>query len=277
VSDTDGPLSVLRKRLLLLGPPSLSALIGRLGDVEEYDNFCRLVREFLPEREGDILSQLTPDAQIGAFASHFEDRYFPLPPYLKEGDCEGYSQLTQAIPMIVYGVSYEDYHYMATDSRLGYILMTYLVEAPYGEENSRITFAEAAKEHVPIALLERVPERGFSSDECRQLLKDTKYEGLSYWAGTLQHDTGNAFLDIDEEDLYSGMQLPYWDRETVDELTRQWQLAEVMNQKISDLSDWLEEDPPARFEELLNFMLEGRENDATKEPNELPVGVAGEH
>jgi len=61
-----------------LNPPSLSILIAQIGEIEDYHDFVKLVKEFLPEREKDILHELTPAAQMAAFTSYFEDRYFPL-------------------------------------------------------------------------------------------------------------------------------------------------------------------------------------------------------
>ncbi len=64
----DGPLLALARRLRSLGPPSLSVLIAQLGEAQEYEEFRRLVREFLPEREGEILGRASPAAQVAAFA-----------------------------------------------------------------------------------------------------------------------------------------------------------------------------------------------------------------
>jgi len=247
-----GTLSILAGKLRSLGIPSLSALIARLEGAEEYDDFVALVREFLPEREQEILYESTPAQQVAAFASYFEDRYFPLDDSFKLGDVESYGDLTRCIPIIPLGLSYDDYQFMASDSRAGLQLMTYLVESPFGDE--RAALAEACEEHLPRNLIERVPEEGISPGELRCLV-DTKYKGLALWADIVWHDTGNVFLDVDLEDLWS-QGPPPWDREIVENLTRQWQQADRIHQQLFELVEWLEGDPPARFEELLNFILE---------------------
>lgn len=256
---TGGPLLTLAHRLLALGPPSLSALIARLGEAEDYEDFVRLIREFLPEQEREILREATPIGQIASFASHFQDRYFPLDDSLTLREVEGYSDLTRSIPAVPQGFSYDDYHDVQ-DLRIGLQLMTYLVENPFGEEDgARVALAESCAEHVSPGLLERVPEGGLSPGEAHRLLDKTPHAGVALWADIIWSDTGNFFLDVCCEDLWSEG-LPEWERESVEDLTRQWQQAEVIHNTVFDLVDWLEGYPPARFEELLNFILERRGN-----------------
>jgi len=252
----DGSLSALAQRILSLGPPSISILVARLGEIEEYQDFINLVREFLPEREAEILRNLTPDAQIAAFASYFEDRYFPLEDAVRDGAFESYCEITRGIPIILRSISYDDYHYISTDSRNGVQLATFLIEDPY-EEGERAALAEACSQIVPVELIRMVPEGGISLDEARRLLKDTQYEGLALWAEVLNQDTGNCFYDNDYESLAYG-NCPEWDKEDVEALTTQWQQADIINEKVGNLFDWLEEDPEPRFRELLNFILERR-------------------
>jgi hypothetical protein len=258
VADIDGSLATLIKKLRRLGPPSLAALVGQLAGVEDYAEFVRIVRELLPEREGDILGELTPDAQVARFASYFEDRYFPLHGFLQSGDTEGYIDLTRGMPCMVDGMVYEGYHDLAENGRPGLQLMAYLVEAPYGETEARIPLAEVCKEHVPVEDLQQVPPGGLKQDECRQLLGSTQYQALAHWSDMMGGDTHNFFLDVCDEDLYSGMELPDWSKETVEELTQQWHQADAIWKEVIDLATWLEVDPPARFKEILNFILERR-------------------
>jgi len=285
--DKHGPISALARKLRSFGPPSLSVLIARLGEVEEYADFILLVKEFLPEREVEILGQSTPSAQMAAFASYFEDRYFPLYDYFRSEEVDSYYELTHAIPVIVMGMSWEDYNEISCDSRPGIQLMTYLLESPDEDANISVALAEACAGHVPADLLQRVPEGGFSLQQLPDLLKDTPYEALANWGGIISHDTGNEFLDTDYEMLgYST--LPDWERIEVDHLTRQWQQAELINQGVTDLAVWLEGDPPARFKELLDFILlqqkeaqrkevkvDGERVDNDKRAKGLSVGAAG--
>ncbi len=257
--DKHGPLSVLARKMQSLGPPSLGVLIARLGEIEEYEDFIALVREYLPEREADVLNQSTPAGQMAAFASHFEDLYFPLDDYMKLGDAECYSDLTRAIPTICRGLSCDEYHYIATDAGPGVQLMTYLVEDPYDME-PRASLAEACREHVHVDLLQRVALVGLSPGEAHQLLDDTPYKALAIWSDIIRQDTGNFFLDTDCETLgYNGY--PDWERGVVEELTRQWLQADLLDQQVRALDDWLEGDLKTRFEEIVNFITERRESE----------------
>lgn len=255
--DRDGALLALTRRMLSLRPPSLSILIARLSEMEDYDDFVNLVKEFLPEREEDILNQLTPTAQMTAFASYFEDRYFPLEDIFKLGEGESYYELTRFIPVTVRGLSYDDYEYITSDWRPGYQLMTYILESPHDQGDDHISLAEACQEHVPVGLLQRVPEGGISLGEAHRILDDTPYKALALWADVMFANTGNFFLDTDYELLWNGMP-PEWDRETVENLTRQWQQADLIEQQICDLAEFLEGDPAIRFGEIINFILERR-------------------
>jgi hypothetical protein len=256
--ERDSPLENLGVKLKKLGPPSLSLLIALLQDAEEYRSFVSLVREFLPEEEREILRQSTPARQMSAFATHFQDRYFPLDGTFINGLAEGYSELTRRIPVIALGISWEDYHYMA-DFRPGYQLMTYLLAAPEGQDDeARIPIGEACAEHIGADLLQRIPEGGITREEAHRLLEGTPYEALAHWADILSWQTGNFFLDTAEEQLYEDAFYPEWDKGLVEQLTQEWLKAEKIEEEVGNLADWLENDPPAHFEELLNFILERR-------------------
>jgi len=249
------PLLELTRRLRA-GIPSLSSLKSQLTGWEDYLAFARLVREFLPERERDILSCPTPEEQVAAFATYFEDRYFPLDEALKQDDWLSYADLLYTIPVVLRGISYEDYNSISADGRPGIQLMSYLVADPYeGEERNAL--AEACLSYVPRELLQRVPEEGLQPMKLHQLLDETKYKGLAWWADIIWKETGNFFLDNDYEELHSYM-YPYWDKDTVEGLARHWAQANVIEEEIMSLARWLEEDPPTRFEELLNFILKER-------------------
>jgi hypothetical protein len=256
VPDRDGPLSILGRKLRSRGPPSLSTLVARLAEVEDYAFFVAIVRDLLPEREDEIIRELTPGAQIAAFASHFEDRYFPLEETFKIGDAETYSDLTRGIPIILSGISYDDYHEIASDWRPGFQLMAYIVADPYMDE-TRVALAEACAQHVPADILQQVPEEGLSTEECHRILDQTPHKALAQFADILWTETENFFLDACYEDLWN-WGIPDWDRETVDNLTQKWQQAEMIYKEVTNLATWLEEDPPGHFEELLNLILERR-------------------
>jgi len=119
----DSPLAALRERLCEVHPPSISLVLSLFQNVETYSDFVKLVRDFLPEREPEILGKTSPSAQMAAFAAYFEDRYLPLHPAFKDGEIEDdYYELLRDIPVMVMGFSWEDYHGL-NNARLGMHLM----------------------------------------------------------------------------------------------------------------------------------------------------------
>ncbi len=248
------PLMALAQKLLATGVPSLSSLVAQVTDAEGYAQFVNMVKTYLPEREQEILRDPTPASQIALFVSYFEDRYFPLDEFFRFGDFEGYADITYHIPVVVMGYSYEDYH-EACDWRPGAMLMTFLIQSPW-EDDITVSLAEACKEHVPPQLIERAGQIRLSLDDAHNLLEGTKYEPLALWADRLYYNTGNFFLDTDYEMLWGGGEILDWSPENVADLTRQWQQAELQDNKTGDFMGWLEEDLPRRFEELVTFIEE---------------------
>lgn len=247
-------LEVLVGKLTAPAPPSLSVVIAQLRDSEEFGEFINLVREFVPEHERDIMREGTPMGQMEAFASRFEVRYFPLEDAM--GNFESYRDLTRAIPVIVSGMSYDDYDGITSDGRPGVQLVTYLLESPYGDENERVALAEACTQYVPQALLQRVPESGILlREQAHTIFDGSRFASVATWGDYITQSTGNFFLDTTYEDLYSGY-APEWDKKEVQGLVTPWQQSERIKQQLNELFDWVEEKPEANFEELLNFALE---------------------
>ncbi|MBI2851978.1 MAG: hypothetical protein HYX84_02575 [Chloroflexi bacterium] len=257
----NGPLLKLGKKLRAAVPPSLNILIDRFDEFESYDDFVKLVKEYVPEHEQEILRLPSPETQIVAFASHFEDKYFPLHYSFAEAEMheiEGYSDLTRGIPLIISGLSYDDIDMLPSDGNSSQQLMSFLIPMPENQEGIHVALGEACLEYVPKELLERLPQGGFPGDELHRLLDGTRFKGLAVWADIVNSDTGNYFLDADYDMFYSSGP-PDWDMENVQALTTLWQQSEAAWGEVNTLAAWLEEDKPAHFEELLDF-IERRRN-----------------
>lgn len=253
---------LLIAKLKSLGPPSLTHLANYLSGAEDYTEFAELIREILPERELEILGEPTIGRQITTFASYFQDRYFPLHQsfFWDEWAAEmTYCDFLRGVPVILQSFSNMEYHELPGDDRAAQKLLTYLVEPQYGESQARIPLGESCLEYVSMDLLEKVPKGGFQTEDLEKWLKGTPYEGLINWAKIVTHDTGNDFIDIDEDDLYSGMELPPWNLQTVEYLTQEWHEGVLFWRPAEDLLTDVETDPANKFEELLNFILEKRD------------------
>jgi len=252
----NSPLLALADKLSARRIPSLSSLVAQIAQAEDHAAFVEMVKAYLPERVREVLDEPTPASQIAEFASRFEDRYFPLDSVFREGEVESYGDLTYHIPVVVMGFSYEDYHEVP-DWRDGALLLTYLVESPWEGEDINVSMGEACAEHVPAPLVERAGKVQLSPGEAHRLLDGTKYEPLASWADRLHYCTNNFFLDTDYEMLMNST-LPDWTPENVKELTKLWKQAEVHENKTGEFMDWVEEDLPGHFEELVTFIEERR-------------------
>lgn len=253
---TDKPLEALVFLLEGARPPSLSILISFYDKAEEFSDFVKLVKEYLPEREQEILREPTPSAQVAKFASYFEDRYLPLHSAFKDGGVEDdYAELLRDIPVEVMGIGWEDYETL-NDYRLGIQLMSFLIESPIvNEEGQRVSLADGLPSAYQVEA-ERLPAGGVKLQAAQRILKGKKWTGLRIWAEILHQSTNNWFLDTDDEARDSGM-INEWDKETVEQMAKDWKKAEAMYNQAMNFAAWLEDDElgTARFKETIDFLL----------------------
>jgi hypothetical protein len=253
------PLAALKEKLCDVHPPSISLLRSLFQNVETYNDFVKLVRDFLPEREQEILGKTTPSAQMAAFASYFEDRYLPLHPAFKEGEIEDdYYELLRDIPVMVMGFSWEDYHEL-NSTRLGMQLMCYLFEPPMQGDSDmageRVAMVDAFSPEYQCEA-RKVPEGGISLDDARLIFKGKKWIGMRNCAEYINQSTDNWFLDTDEE-MRSNMQNEEWDKETVASMSQEWLKANAYYDKIMNFASWLEDkkEGVAHFRQMVDFLL----------------------
>ncbi len=90
----------------------------------------------------------------------------------------------------------------------------------------------------------------------------------------LWRNTVTPFLDCCDED---SVEMPDWDQETVRELTQHWARAELLQDQVFKLADWLEAAPEAHFTELLDFIESRRDaygHGTEQRAQAAPVGPA---
>lgn len=252
------PLEGLREKLRNARPPSISILMSVFQNFETYNDFVKLVREYLPEREKEILEKPTPHEQMACFASHFEDRYLPLHPSFRDEMCEDdYYELLREIPVIVMGFGWEDYHEL-DNARLGVQLMSYLLESPLEgyDEGERVALVDGFTPEYQLEA-QRVPANGITLDAAKRILRGKRWAGLRNWACYIYQATGNWFLDTDNEMRYSCGMLNDWDKETVEVMSKDWLQAQAFYDKMMEFASWLEDEKegPARFKQTIDFIL----------------------
>jgi hypothetical protein len=284
--DKTQPLLELGRLLLsLAAPPSVTDLISQLDEAEEYQQFIDIVRQFVPEEANNIFGRSSPEEKIGAFAQVFSGRYFQLDDRFIEGDVEGYRDLVGAIPVIVMGMSFDDYHEIAHDGRQGVQMLAYLLADPYepgetchaymprAEQGARLALYDSLRQFMPQDVLDRVLEGGLSDDDAQRIFTTSRFKHVALFSQMVNCCTGNFFLDTDYDLLCQG-DYPEWDAETVAEFTQQWLEAERIQNEVYAFCEWLEQDPVKHFEEVLYFMERGRYVAKGPDANAVQLGLA---
>ena len=235
--------------LLLRRPPSLRELVTLVGYADDYAWFVGLVRRLFPQEAEAALSAPDVRTRVERFANLFGERHFPLyAPFIEfwteeEGEQPPWSWLRQGIPFDLMGFGYD------------------------GPDGLRVAWLESAAERIPQETLLRVPEGGIPLDDLASALKGTRFEGTAQACSWVLAETGNFFLDHTYDDgSYDGFADP-WEDDIIQEGTEEWRKASALMDSVSKLTDWLEEDLPGRFAEMLDFTLE-RLPDQEKEENE---------
>ena len=264
-------------KLLLRRPPSLRELVTLVGYAHDYAWFVGLVRRLFPQEAEAALSAPDVRTRVERFANLFGERHFPLyAPFIEfwleeEGEEPPWSWLRRGIPFDLMGFGYDGLHEMWNGYREGLSAMALLVKPSDvyydGPDGLRVAWLESAAERIPQETLLRVPEGGIPLDDLASALKGTRFEGTAQACSWVLAETGNFFLDHCYDDgSYDGFCDP-WDDDIIAEGTEEWRKASALMDSVSKLTDWLEEDLPGRFAEMLDFTLE-RLPDQEKEENE---------
>ena len=194
----------------------------------------------------------------------FEERHYPLYApffefYLTGEDEPPFTVLRRSIPYELHGIGYEGLHEMWDGYREGLSALALLVKPPesfYLEpDGMRVAWLESAAAYIPQETLLKIPEGGIPQDDLTKAGKGTRFEGASQAAAWVSAETGNLFLDCNYDDgMYDGFVDP-WDDEVIAEGTEEWRKARAIIESVNGLADWLEDDLPAHFAEMLDFIL----------------------
>ena len=264
-------------KLLLRRPPSLRELVTLVGYADDYTWFAGLVRRLFPQEAEAALSAPDVRTRVERFANLFGERHFPLyAPFIEfwlddEGEEPPWSWLRRGIPFELMGFGYDGLHEMWNGYREGLSALVLLAKPPdsfYEEPDGlRVAWLESAAERIPQETLLRIPKGGIPLDDLAEALKGTGFEGAAQACSWVLAETGNFFLDHTYEDgNYDGFSDP-WDDDIIQEGTEEWRKAVALMDSVGKLTDWLEEDLPGRFAEMLDFVL-GRLPNQEKEDND---------
>ena len=251
-------------QMLLRRPPSLRELVTLVGYAEDYAWFAGLVRRLFPEEAEAILAAPDVNRRLEGFAELFQQKHFPLyGPFLDfwidEGDEPSWSWLRRGIPFDLMGFGYDDLHEMWDGYREGLSALALLAQPPDSffmePDGIRTAWLESAAERIPQETLERIPQSGIPIDALAAAVQDTEYQGTAQAAAWVWSQTGNFFLDHNYSDGdYDGFSDP-WEEEIIRDGTQEWRKASALIDSVTSLAEWLEEDLPGRFAEMLDFIL----------------------
>ena len=251
--------------MLLRRPPSLRELVTLIGYADDYAWFAGLVRRLFPNEAEAALAAPDIRQRVERFANLFGERHFPLYAPIIEFWTEAedeppWSWLRRGIPFDLMGFGYDGLHEMWNGYREGLSAMALLVKPPDayydGPDGLRVAWLESAAERIPQETLQRVPEGGIALEDLTEALKGTRFEGAAQACSWLLAETGNFFLDHCFDDgSYDGFCDP-WEDDIIAEGTEEWRKANALMDSVCKLGDWLEEDLPVRFAEMLEFVLE---------------------
>ena len=250
--------------LLLRRPPSLRELVTLIGYADDYAWFAGLVRRLFPLEAEAALSAHDVRTRVERFANLFGERHFPLYApviefWTEAEDEPPWSWLRRGIPFDLMGFGYDGLHEMWNGYRDGLSAMALLVKPPDvyydGPDGLRVAWLESAAERIPQETLLRIPEGGIPLDDLTDALKGTRFEGVAQACSWVLAETGNFFLDHTYDDgMYDGFADP-WEDDIIAEGTEEWRRASALMDSVTRLADWLEEDLPGRFAEMLDFVL----------------------
>ena len=234
---------------LLRRPPSLRELVTLVGYADDYAWFAGLVRRLFHYEAEATLAAPDLRARVERFANLFGERHFPLyTPFIEfwldeEGEEPPWSWLRRGIPFDLMGFGYD------------------------GPDGLRVAWLESAAERIPQETLLRVPQGGIPLEDLTGALKGTRFEGAAQACSWVLAETGNFFLDHCYDDgSYDGFADP-WEDDIIAEGTEEWRKASALMDSVCKLGDWLEEDLPGRFVEMLEFVL-GRLPNQEQEDND---------
>lgn len=263
-------LSALAERLhRASAPPLVSDLLSLFEDADALRAFFALVKEMTPEAEASIRSARGGQARVEAFCAAFSRRWWPLDPDAdifdgwQDEETSPYDAILRGVPVCFMGTDQEDWESVPSDLRPGWVLLHALCASQFDDpdnpdgESSRVALVEAVAKLMGEKLAARIPEGGYSLGELRQRTAGTQFKALATLSEILNSETGNEWLDISQTEFYEsyggGMS---WDMDTVKTMAAKHPAARAAWDQVGDLGEWLEEDLPANFHQLL-AALEG--------------------
>ena len=293
-------LATLLKLSASRPPPSLTAFLYLASKAEDYNWFCKTVRETLPDEADQILALPNLEHRLQQFATSFSKRHFPLSEEYIEyhiiemmheyANISPWSLLRHGFPFEMFGVGYEEFHEVWQHFGHGTASIALLIHDQsyyaHGGDSPRVPWLEEAAQHIPTAILERLPPDGIPTAQLKTAVEDTEYTAVTHTVDWLTSTTGNPFLDFSPYEDDFGEYADEWTPDIIATATRSWQEAEQILDAIHALNNRLTQDLPVEFDRMISFILDrldqnishpetedhGTEHRPDHEPDPDPLG-----
>jgi hypothetical protein len=244
---------VLRHRFILQ-PVLLSSVIEPFVGIEHTGKLYNLVKEYTPEEYGR-LGNLTPLGVAQRFAEAFSKSYFLVrtpDPYTYRGD--GGQPERDAVQRFVYNIPLEwrglrRYDYDSGGLGLSHQLAGVLCECPFTQNGPRLAILDRFKKNAGAGPAKLLPANGWPLEDIEPALEGSPWPGLLDKCRWLFHRTGNLWLDNDHG-------APGWERQTVDDLARDWLLYLEADKRMREFDSWLGHAFPSRAAEVIKYVKE---------------------
>ncbi len=266
------PLTLANHLMGVVAPPRVSDMIDVLKDAKQLVRFRALFHQYLPGMEAQAFTKgISAQERMKLFGEAFSERYFPIA-WL--GWSVDYDEILDFIPIEPMGMCGEEYYNGAYNGDPGYVGLICLVESPYADtmmddgeyeegqplDPERVTYLARLEESVGRDLAKRVPVDGVPHELLLERLRGTRYEAALVMYDILHETSPYIWLCLDHEDYENGDMDMWgedfsWNPDRVAALAMEWPKAKAALDSLHSLIDWLEEDMPEHFAELLNAAL----------------------
>ncbi len=250
--------TILRRRFVI-NPYLLREAIKHFSGAGQAIQFYNLVRDFMPG-ELDKMLKMAPEDAAKQFVKIFSKQYFPI-----KGQEYTYVSCLQTlldrIPMEWRGLgeygsgaaAYEGFNKMSKAQ----LLAETILACPFSHSTraavvDRFIMGFEDRE-AAVALVGLINNTGWDPEDVEDVLEDSPYRNFVPWVQWVFASTGNIWLDTSNHYGTNST----WDKESVLELARQWQLYLKIKEDMDVFSAWLTADFLGRSAKVIEYISTG--------------------
>ena len=252
--------------LLLRRPPSLRELVTLVGYADDYAWFAGLARRLFPQEAEAALSAPDVRTRVVRFAQLFGERHFPLYApffefFMDEGDEPPWTWLRRGIPFELMGFGYDGLHEMWDGYREGLSALVLLAKPPRfllrGTRRAAGGVAGVSRRTHPARDSAPHPQGRHTPGRPRRGAQGDRFRGggPNLRLGLRRDRQLLPGPLLRRRDVRRASPTPGRTTSSRRERRSGARPAALMD-AVGRLTDWLEDDLPGHFAEMLDFVLE---------------------